>query len=399
MRNAITESLPRRAAVVLLVVGWALAAACLGGCKKQEQAETELPPVRVAVMAIEPIAALPDVVELPGVTMPNRVVRVAAEVAGRVEEVLATEGAAINCEDESCIIVRLNTDLLQAQADRYKSEAEYYGRDYDRLLQAQQRGVATKTEVDQAQMKAETFRALHASAKANLERAVIKAPISGIVNRLPVEQGEYLQPGALVAEIVDLDVIKVAVDVPERDVGYLTVGDEARIVANGTSAMREMVGPISYISQLADPSTYTSRIEIDIPNADRGLRTGQIVDAFVMRQTIPNAIMVPLDAVMPREKDHVVYVVEGSQATRRVVGLGLIKEDTIQVLSGLAEGDQLIVEGQRYVGPGQAVVIEPPAGEKLQAEQPSPGEAAPTAKTGSQPPLPAADDATDGDAS
>ena len=322
----------------------------------------------VAVEEIAPIDQLFDVISLPGVTEPNRVVNVASEVAGRVEAVLVEENQFVSCAGEGCVLVRLNTDLLQADYDRNKSEAEFNQRDYERLADAFRQGVATQTEVDQARMRAESYKALMASSAAQLERSTIMAPIDGIVNDLPVEEGEYLQPGTPVAEIVDLDVVKVAVEMPERDVSFLSLGDEVTVTAAWRGDEQTFVGTVTYISQVADPSTFTSRVDVSVPNPDRQLRTGQIVNIRVTRRIIDNAILVPLLAVIPRENDYIVYIANDSHAHRRVVELGLIRGQEVQIVSGLQVGDRLIIAGQRYVSDGQAIRIEPTVEQKLRAE-------------------------------
>jgi len=364
---AAPPGLPGRLAIAALVGTLAVAAI---GCEKKDQAPAETKPVAVpvAVMEVETTDVLADVARLHGKTEPNRVVDVASEVAGRVEDIRVEEGQTVRCEDADCVLVQLNTDLLQAQYDRYKSEAGFNQRDYERLQEAYKRGVATQTEVDQARMRAESFRALMDSAAAELERSTIRPPIDGLVNEIPIEEGEYLQPGSPVVQIVDLDVIKVVVNVPERDISYFSLGDEATVVLNGDGGEREMAGRITFISQLADPATFTSRVEISVPNADRRLRTGKVVDVLLTRRTIPHAVLVPLSTVIPRENDYVVYLVNDNTAHRQVVELGLIRGQDVQVTSGLAAGDRLIISGHRLVADGQLVRIEPTVEEKLEAE-------------------------------
>jgi len=229
-----------------------LLAAAVGGCK-EDLPPKEVAAVNVAVQIIEPLPELHETIRLHGITQPNRIVRVAAEVAGRVEEVLVEEGANIDCGEPNNVIVRLNTDLLQAELDRYRSEAQFNQRDYERLQAAHEKGVATQMEVDLARMKYETARAMERSAATTRERCTIRAPIRGTLNRLPVEKGEYLQPGTPVAEIVDLETIKVAIDVPERHAHFLKLQDRAVVhVTQGQDS--SFVGKISSSASWPTPA-------------------------------------------------------------------------------------------------------------------------------------------------
>jgi membrane fusion protein (multidrug efflux system) len=160
-----------------------------------------------------------------------------------------------------------------------------------------------------------------------------------------------------VAEVVNIDPVKIVVDVPEREVHYLAVGDEATVVAR-LPETRVFVGRITYISELADELTRTSRLEILIDNPEYLLRSGQIVRARLTRRLLEDVIMIPLSAVIPLEHGRVVYVVnDDDQAERREVELGFITGRDVRVLGGLEPGARLIVVGHRYVGPGQPVVI------------------------------------------
>lgn len=368
---AVSGKLGRRRLVGAMLLACLCAGAIIAGCR-EDATTTTTPPAarRVTVQTIQPIPQLPDIIELPGMAQPKRVVHVTAEVSGRIEEILATEGAPICCDETASVIVRLNTDLLQAEYNRFKSEADYHQRDYERLERARTRGVATQTEVDQARMRAETFKAQMELADAKLERAVIKAPIDGIVNLLPVEEGEYVQPGTLVAQIVDLDEIKVVVDVPERDVSFLELGAAVPVIVNKLGGEAQtFAGTITYISRLADTSTFTSRIEVTVDNHDGRLRTGQIVDVHLTRRIIADAVMIPLDTVLPDEKGHIVYVVNDGLAKRRAVSLGIFQGNLVQIVSGLSGGDQLIVENHQYVAEGQAVQVGPSLEQLLRAEQ------------------------------
>jgi len=311
-------------------------------------------PVNVEVELVEVIPSLADTFELHGIVEPNRVVSIAAEVAGRVEHIDCIEGQSCRKGDR---LIRLNAELLQAEFDRTKAQAEFERREYERMVEAGSRGVATPNELDQARMRAETSRAAFNAAKINLDRASIVLPISGTVNSLPVELGEYVQPGDVVAEIVDNKTVKVVFDVPERDISYLNVGEEQEIFSRLSETV-DLTGRISYISELADPLSHTTKVEISVPNEDRRLRSGQIVTVRLKRREMKELIMIPLDAVIPLESGYMVYVVQDGKAQPRKglkIDIRSIRGKRVRVTSGLVGGEKLIVKGNRLCGPGQTV--------------------------------------------
>ncbi len=336
-------------AVIVLLVIWA-------HLHPKKNLIVEPPPVDVAVLPVTPIPQMVDTVTLPAVVEAFQVVNVAAEVASHVDEILAHEGDTVSTD---FIILRLDTELLKAEYDRASAQAKYDKADFDRLAELARGGAATGRDREAAEVKMEVSQAIADEAKTRLERAIIRAPIGGVLNRLPVEVGEYVNPGTIVAQIIELDKVKVVVEAPEKDVQFLTVGEKAVVSATVKGEERDFHGVITYISQLADPGTRTSRLEITVTNPDRQLRSGEIVRAQLSRRILHDVIMVPLLAVIPLEDGKAVFLVEGGKAQSRRVELGLFKGSDVQITSGLTPGDQLIVKGQRLIGPGQAVRVVP----------------------------------------
>ncbi len=345
---------------------------------------TDPPPVDVTVQVIRTLPKLPDTLLLHGIVEPDRVVKVAAEVSGQIRSYgkrkteakwngrifpageTVAEGKPITKGDP---IVLLDTDLLKAEHDRAKVQTDYDQREYSRIAELYGRNVATRTELDQSKTKMEVSKAMLVIARERLDRATIEAPISGILNCLPEEVGQFVQPGACVGEIVDMRIAKVVVEVPEKDIHYLNTGDRAQVLIDSLGG-RQVSGEITFISELANSAARTTRVEISVKNDRRQLRSGQIVRVRLTRQVLTDVVMIPLKAVIPRERDRVVYVVKGDKAHRREVKLGFMKGIDVQVREGLSVGDQLIVEGHRFVGPGQSVrVAHPiaPSGETSQA--------------------------------
>lgn len=314
------------------------------------------PPVNVRVQAVEAIREMPDTFDLPGKVEANRVVDVSAEVAGRVEDIPVSEGRPIG---KGTVMIRLNTDLLQAEYDRAKATAEFDRREYERMSRLQERDVATPAEVDQARAKADASRAGFEAARFRLDRATIAAPISGTLDAVIPEVGMYVESGNVVARIVDIETAKVVVDVPERDVPFLRIGQEQEVFTNSRFAS-ELTGKITFVGELGDEATNTTRVEISVDNRRRALRSQQIVRVRLRREMLKNVIMIPLNAVIPLEQGQAVYVVDDNgRAQRRNVSVELefIKGSKVRVRGELAEGDLLIVAGHRFVAPGQPVKV------------------------------------------
>lgn len=340
-------------AVIILVVLGAIPR------KKEIIPPAEVVTVNVVTLAVSALPEMADGFDLPGVVEPFQVVDIAAEVASHVDEVVGQEGAAVVA---GATILRLDSDLLKTEYDRAVAQAKYDKADYSRLEELSRKGAVSGSEREAAEVRMQVSQAAAEEIRTRLDRAVIRAPITGILNRLPVEVGEYVNAGMTVAQIVQIDKVKVAVEAPEKDVQYLSVADKAVVVASVKGEERQFDGGVTYISQLADPGTRTSRVEITVPNQDHLLRSGQIVRVRLTRRILRDVIMIPLQSVIPLENGKAVFVVSEGKARQRDVELGIIRGDRIQVTRGLVAGDLLIVSGHRFVGPDQPVNVVTPNG-------------------------------------
>jgi len=359
----------------------------------EELASSTVPPVNVQVEIIRPEPEREDAFMLPAVVEANRVVRVAAEVAGRIEEINCKEGDLCEPpppgeEDKAKPLIELNTELLQAELERAQAAAQLARDDLRRIEKLLADGAGTEQDRARAKATMLTTKAAEKLASVRLKRAKIFPPIRGVLNDLLVEKGEYVQRGDPVAEIVDIEAVKVVARVPELDVQFLKTGDPAWVAVDIRAKEHRFVGKITYISSLADEGTRATRVEITLDNKQRLLRSGQIVRVHLTRQTLKNVIMVPLSAVIPLENEKAVYVVETVEekdektgktvkkdvARRRSVtldarliktieqtvttrrGTRTVRQQIIRVTNGaLKAGDRLIVTGHQFVAAGQEV--------------------------------------------
>lgn len=373
-KNKFLKSLPALLVVGAVVIVGGLAA--LPG-KKNAQDPTPPPPVNVEVMTLTAVPTYEDTFTLPAVVEPERTVKVAAEVAGRIDRLVLEEGRACTKGQE---LVVLNKDLLKAEYDRAKAQAEFDGWQRDRTKELVGQNAATQNELALTASRARASEAALRLSEEQLRRSVIVAPVDGILNRLPVEVGEYVTAGMPVAEIVNIGTVRVVVQVPEQDIQYLRIGQEADVLPDATSVTGP-AGQIAYISEVADEMTRTTRVEIEVANAKGALRGGQVLRARLTRQVLHDVLMIPLQDVIPQEDGKSVYVAVDGKAEQRAVEIEL-KRNPALVLPGsqLKAGDQLIEKGKEYVSPGQAVrvvasVRQTPPGEastQPQTTQPAP---------------------------
>lgn len=201
----------------------------------------------------------------------------------------------------------------------------------------------------------EAAQAAVAGAQAELERLVIKAPFSGLLESDTAELGSLLQPGALCATIIQLDPVKLVGFVPETDVNRIHVGASAgaRLAAGGG----DVQGKVTFLSRSADPQTRTFSVEIEVPNPDLLIRDGQTAEILIASDGA-KAHLVPQSALTLND--------EGTLGLRLVNADSIVVFNAIELIrdtakgvwvTGLPEDANVIVVGQEYVIEGVEVAV------------------------------------------
>ncbi|MFP4053843.1 MAG: efflux RND transporter periplasmic adaptor subunit [Phycisphaerae bacterium] len=365
-----------------------LLAAALGGVAavakflepRVEDATGEPPaPKEVAVETVEP-RTIVHTITLDGEVEANQVVQLSAQVPGEVQCVgprdtdpnvaAVKEGDRVSAGQ---VLLCIDPRTYEAEEARIRAQVNYDRNELERIHRLVERGVATDKELDAAQSAYQASKAAHKAALANLERTVITSPIDGVLDTLRPERGEFLAAGAPVATVVDARMVNVVVNVPEKFVHYLPDNEYQHEVVKSAAGRIGRSGKISYISELADPATRTTPVEILMDNRDRIFRSGQIVTVKLKLRTLQEEITIPLDAAIHLERGYAVYVVADGLAVRRPidVDLDLLQGKRVRILPveegnrPLTAGDKLIVRGQRYVSPGEKVVVTHVNGKRL----------------------------------
>jgi membrane fusion protein, multidrug efflux system len=346
---------------------WAVVAVAVGlaGCSSSESNQAEAAEaarptgrvVSVEVMAVEP-QGFTDYLQVVGVVEANRDVTVSAEESGPIREILADKGSPVRAGQP---LARIDDRLLRAQAEQAASEAALAAESWERQRRLwEEDRVGSEMAYLRARYGAQTAQAGARALRERLERTVVRAPISGILDARMVEVGSMVMPGAPIARIVDVSSVKVVGGVPERFAGEVKRGAIAEIGIDG-SAGGSFQGSISFVGAAVQDANRTFPIEIVVPNPGAGLKPGMVANVRVARGSLEQALVVPQEAVIRTESGYVTFVareVAGElRAEARPVALGATQGNRVVIISGLAPGDRVVVVGQNQLAAGDRLQI------------------------------------------
>lgn len=324
-----------------------LLAAC-GGHEAKHIPTPELPnlAVKVQLVKLETHVAVEEVV---GTVRSKQRAVVEAKVSGRVLEYTATPGAMVKAGD---LLARLDVQEIQAKVDQARAMLDQAKRDFDRQKQLIASNATTRQEFDAAEARVKIGTGAVSEAETMLSYAKVTAPFDGVVTRKLADVGDLAMPGKPLLEIEAPTSLRFEADLPEAILDRVKLGEKMPV-----RLAKVIEGTVSEISPVADPVSRTFRVKLDLPPSE-GLRTGQFG-----RVSVPVAevklLLVPQSAVLKRGQMEIVFVAKDGKAALRLVKTGKGLESRVEVLSGLEEGEQVIVSETAKLADRQPVTIQP----------------------------------------
>jgi multidrug efflux pump subunit AcrA (membrane-fusion protein) len=222
--------------------------------------------------------------------------------------------------------------------------------------------VSQREQIAAAKAQMETAAAHLRSSEAQLSYTRIVSPIAGVVAERPVYPGEIAGAGAPVASIVDVSQVIARANIPVKDATAIRVGRPATI-ASGEATIG---GKVTVVSPAVDPSTTTVEVWVQAVNTGERLKPGSAVRISIKAETLQNAILVPASALLSSPEgggDMVMVVGPDSLAHQRKIVVGVRQGDTVQIASGVNEGEQVITQGGLGLDDNAKVVVQKPGAE------------------------------------
>jgi len=310
------------------------------------------PPVNVVVLDVKP-SSIYDRIDLPAQVEPWVELEIMAEVSGRAVSVKAKEGSYVEKGD---LIAQLDPRDYENTLASVRAEYKLAKLDLERSRSLYGEQLITKAQIDQAIAKVETLYASVKNAELGVERAAIKAPISGLVNHLDVKEGLLMNVHDPVAVILDNSRVKVIVGIPEADVNEIKkLSDfDVSIEAIGNMTIR---GKKHFLSQSPETFAHLYQLEIEVDNRDGTILSGMFARVNIVKREVKDSFSVPLYSVISRSDEQYIYVEKDGIVHVRMVETGILEGWKIEIKKGLANGDRVIVVGHRNVDEGQEVNV------------------------------------------
>lgn len=320
--------------------------------EKKNAVIQEKPPVNVVVQELVP-TLLRDRLNLPGMVEPWESLDILAEVRGMVEEVLVEEGDHVKA---GALIVRLDAGEYENTRDSIRAAYNLAVTSLKRLTGLREEEIIAQSEYDAAQAEVDRLKADLAIAELQIKRCYIKSAISGIVNVLSAKKGLYLAVADPVATVLDIERVKVSVGIPETDVDGVRRIDRFEVNIEALQN-RKVIGHKYFLAVAPESQAQVYKLELEVANPSGAILPGMFARVEIIKQEFPQALAIPLYAVIARDNSHYVFIEDDNVARIREVKLGILDGWQIQITEGLEPGQRVVVVGQRSVDKDQQLNV------------------------------------------
>ena len=335
--------------VLLLLVASAVA------CGEPPAAAPAGPPPAVVQVVTAEARTLPRTLSAVGSLESSKTAAVAAEIAGTVVALDVPEGQRV---EAGRVLARLDDSAaraaLRVAAARLENARDRLAR--QEPLHAQ--GVASDQALDDARAELRAAEGAYEAARTLLDKHTVRTPYAGVVGLKQVNVGQYVPAGQPIVELTITEGLELRFHLPQQDLPRVAVGQLVHGVVGRCEARFE--GKVSAVDPRVDASTRMFSVQAAVAGDDRALHPGMAVRVRLLIEEVPDAILLPQEAIVRQGTRYVVYAVdEHDQAQPRSVTLGDFFVDGVHVESGIAPGERVVVSGQQKLQPGSPVDAKP----------------------------------------
>ncbi|SFO35298.1 membrane fusion protein, multidrug efflux system [Chitinophaga sp. YR627] len=291
-------------------------------------------------------SSLNETIEASGTLQSNEEVQVQAEITGRVTGLFFKEGTQVA---KGALLVKIYDEDLKAQLQKLELQRELAKTTLERQENLLKINGISRQDVDVTRNQVSAYGADMEYTRTQLQKTELRAPFSGRLGLRNVSLGAIVTPTTVITSLQQIDPLKVDFSVPEKYRTAISQGDVVDFKVAGDNQTYK--GNIYAIDPKIDLSTRTIKIRALVPNAGK-LLPGAFARVLISLKNMPDAIMIPTQAVIPGTRDKKVAIADSGKAKFVIVETGIRNADNVQITSGLNVGDTVITSGIMQIKPG-----------------------------------------------
>ena len=333
--------------------GVALLFSLLFGCRTEDpetRSKVELPIQKVTVAEVQ-LSPVTNQIEVLGTVASKNRAEISTKVSGTISTMPVVLGSEVRKGD---VLLEISAGEIDARLRRAQAEFQQARRNLDREKKLLAKNAATPETVKSLEESLTIAEAAYEEAQTMQGYTHITAPFDGRVTRKMANRGDLATPGKPLLDIEDETQLQVLTEIPEAMIIHMKQGDQLSVRL--PSANLTVIGTVTEVAPTANPSTRSGPVKLDI-QAHSDLRPGQFARVVLTRKNT-DTLTVSNKALVMHGQMEQMFVVDENIARLRLVRTGSRYGDNLEVLSGLAQGERVVVEGQNLLKDGQPVTFQ-----------------------------------------
>jgi membrane fusion protein, multidrug efflux system len=338
--------------VVIVLQSWIRSEGNIIQQQKAKEISEKKPPVNVVTLDLTP-SPIREQTNLPGVVRPWVELTIVAEVRGKIVSKKIDEGQKVTAGD---VIAKIDKRSYQNAYNSAKAAFHAAKADYERTLALNRDRLATQSQLDDTLARMESGKANMDTAALDLERCMIEAPMDGIVDKVYIESGQFMNDADPIAHILRIDRVKVEVSIPESDVDSVRNVNDFTVTI-GALNKKVFSGRRHYLSKSAQTLARTYLLEVAIDNPNGEILPDMFTRVNIVKREVKDGLAVPLFSLINNHGSKAVFVVDNGIARLTPIKTGIQEGWQVQAADGLKPGAKVIVVGHKDVKDGAPVEV------------------------------------------
>ncbi len=321
---------------------------------KKDKKETEAVPVQVTTPTRGDISAF---LLFSSNVDAEKIVDIYPMTGGIIKKIIRDEGDTVKKDEKLALLDEreavINEERSRINYEQLKQELERFSALYEKKM-------VSLDDFEKLKYRAAAAKLDWKHKKLLLSYTRITSPISGVVTKRHIKEGNKINTSQLAFSVVQVKEKIAVVNIPGQEQGQISLGQEAKIIP-GTGNVKAVDGKVKRISPAIDPESGTFKVTIGIRDPENTLAVGRFVNVKIIKDVHQKALLLTKEALVYEGGKVFVFVVdEDKKVKKRLVGIGFEESNRVEILLGLSEKDQVVTAGKRSLKNGTLVkIVEP----------------------------------------
>ena len=270
---------------------------------------------------------------------------VMSRIAGIIEKINVEEGDRVT---KGQILAVIDAKRQRYDFNRSEAEVQIIQQELNRLNKMNNKEFISQDQMAKLEFNLQAAKAQRDLAELQVKESQITSPINGVVASRYVKTGNMAKEFQELFYVVNQDQLHGILHLPEQQLASLRVGQQASIIQQHQGTAAHIIdAKVLRISPIVDAQSGTFKVTLAVPNQDATLKAGMFTRVELKYDTHLDVLTVPYNALINQDNTQALYVIKDTKAQRREVTLGYRENNTVEILSGVEDGEQIVIRGQQ----------------------------------------------------